>query len=74
MATLRTGEPAPSLSTVRIASARPFVPELAPSGRSIRGDVPTPDGRPYTLGHTSMDVASINATDDAIELTIGNYR
>ncbi|MEO6381072.1 MAG: septal ring lytic transglycosylase RlpA family protein [Nitrobacter sp.] len=64
MATLRTGEPAPSPSTVRIASARPFVPELTPSGRSIRGDVPTPDGRPYTLGHTSMDVASINATSE----------
>ena len=64
MATLRTGEPAPSPSTVRIASARPFVPELAPSGRAIRGDVPTPDGRPYTLGHTSMDVASINATSE----------
>src|SRR3954447_16540313 len=46
MATLRTGEPAPSPSTVRIASARPFVPELAPSGRAIRGDVPMPDGRP----------------------------
>lgn len=35
MATLRTGVPAPSPSTVRIASARPFVPELAPSERSI---------------------------------------
>ena len=64
LATLRTGEPAPSPSTVRIASARPFVPELASSGRAIRGDVPTPDGRPYTLGHTSMDVASINATSE----------
>jgi rare lipoprotein A len=64
MATLRTGEPAPSPSTVRIASARPFVPDLEPSGRAIRGDVPTPDGRPYTLGHTSMDVASINATSE----------
>src|SRR3954468_3366392 len=28
VATLRTGEPAPSPSTVRIASARPFVPEI----------------------------------------------
>lgn len=64
MATLRTGEPAPSPSTVRIASARPFVPDFEPSGRAIRGDVPTPNGRPYTLGHTSMDVASINATSE----------
>jgi rare lipoprotein A len=64
LATLRTGEPAPSPSTVRIASARPFVPELASSGRAIRGDVPMPDGRPYTLGHTSMDADSINATSE----------
>src|SRR5271154_732474 len=28
MATLRTGEPAPSPSLVRVASARPFVPEM----------------------------------------------
>ncbi|MEH6950621.1 septal ring lytic transglycosylase RlpA family protein [Nitrobacter sp. NHB1] len=64
MATLRTGEPAPSPSTVRIASARPFVPQLASSERPIRSDVPTPDGRPYTLGHTSMDADSINATSE----------
>src|SRR6516164_5995658 len=42
MATLRTGEPAPSPSTVRIASAQPFVPELPPSTRLIRGEVPMP--------------------------------
>lgn len=35
MATLRTGVPAPSPSTVRVASSRPFVPELAPPERSI---------------------------------------
>jgi rare lipoprotein A len=64
LATLRTGEPAPAPSAVRIASARPFVPELASSGRSIRGDVPIPDGRPYTLGHTSTDADSINATSE----------
>lgn len=64
LATLRTGEPAPSPSAVRIASARPFVPEFASPGHAIRGDVPTPEGRPYTLGHTSMDVASINATSE----------
>jgi rare lipoprotein A len=64
MATLRTNEPAPSPSTVRIASARPFVPEFAPSGRAMRGDVPMPEGRPYTLGNSSADVASINATSE----------
>jgi rare lipoprotein A len=52
MATLRTGVPAPSPSTVRIASARPFVPELAPSERS------------HTPDHTAMDVASINADSE----------
>ena len=29
MATLRTGVPAPSPSLVRVASARPFVPEMS---------------------------------------------
>src|SRR5476651_2168710 len=37
IATLRTGMPAPSPSLVRVASARPFVPEI-PSGRAIRGE------------------------------------
>jgi rare lipoprotein A len=64
MATLRTGTPAPAPSTVRIAAARPFVPELPSGGRPIRGDVPLPEGRPYSLGNTSADYASINATSE----------
>jgi rare lipoprotein A len=64
IATLRTGVPAPSPSTVRIASARPFVPELASSAGRIRGEVPMPEGRPYSLGNTSADYASINATSE----------
>ena len=64
VATLRTGEPAPSPSAVRIASAQPFVPELPSSTRLIRGEVPMPQGRPYTLGNTSQDTASINATSE----------
>jgi rare lipoprotein A len=63
VATLRTGMPAPSPSLVRVASARPFVPE-ASSGRAIRGEVPMPEGRPYSLGNTSADYASINATSE----------
>ena len=63
-ATLRTGVPAPTPSSVRVASARPFVPELPSSGRAIRGDVPMPEGRPYNLGNTSADYASINATSE----------
>ena len=64
MATLRTGVPAPSPSTVRVASARPFVPEMPSSAGRIRGEVPTPEGRPYSLGNTSADYASINATSE----------
>jgi rare lipoprotein A len=62
VATLRTGEPAPAPSLVRVASARPFVPEM--HGRAIRGDVPMPQGRPYDLGNTAGDMASINATSE----------
>src|ERR1700693_5375119 len=64
MATLRTGVPAPSPSLVRVASAHPFVPELPSSGRPIRGEGPMPEGRPYSLGNTSADRASINATSE----------
>jgi rare lipoprotein A len=64
MATLRTGVPAPSPSAVRIASARPFIPEISPSSGRIRGEVPMPEGRPYSLGNTSADYASINATSE----------
>src|ERR1700754_5156306 len=52
MATLRTGIPAPAPSLVRVASARPFVPEYSSSARPIRGEVPLPAGRPYDLGST----------------------
>jgi rare lipoprotein A len=64
MATLRTGVPAPSPSAVRIASARPFIPEISSSSGRIRGEVPMPEGRPYSLGNTSADYASINATSE----------
>src|SRR3954452_12689490 len=64
MATPRTGVPAPSPSMVRVASARPFVPDIPVHGRAIRGEVPMPEGRPYTLGSTSADLASINATSE----------
>jgi rare lipoprotein A len=64
MATLRTGVPAPSPSLVRVASARSFVPEFSSSGRPIRGEIPLPEGRPYSLGNTSADQASISATSE----------
>src|SRR6202041_3064739 len=64
IATLRTGVPAPSPSLVRVASARPFVPEAPSSSRAIRGEVPMPEGRPYSLGNTSADRASTSATSE----------
>jgi rare lipoprotein A len=64
IATLRTGEPAPSPSLVRVASARPFVPDVPSHGRPIRGEVPMPEERPYSLGNSSADMASINATSE----------
>jgi len=64
MATLRTGTPAPVPSLVRVASAHPFVPEMVPAGRPVRGSIPMPEGRPYNLGSTSADMASISATSE----------
>jgi rare lipoprotein A len=64
IATLRSGVPAPSPSMVRVASARPFVPEMPSNARPLRGEVPMPEGRPYSLGNTSADMASINATSE----------
>src|SRR5712672_4037211 len=64
LATLRTGEPAPSPSLVRVASTRAFVPEISSSARPIRGEVPMPEGRPYSLGNTSADMASMSATSE----------
>ena len=56
------GKIQPRRALVRVASARPFVPET-PS-RAIRGEIPMPEGRPYSLGHTPQDLASINATSE----------
>jgi rare lipoprotein A len=64
VATLRTGTPAPAPSLVRVASAHPFVPEIPSHGRAIRGEVPMPEGRPYNLGNTQADYASLNATSE----------
>jgi rare lipoprotein A len=64
LATLRTGTPAPSPSLVRLASAHLFVPEGSSGARPLRGDIPVPEGRPYSLGNTQPDYASINATSE----------
>jgi rare lipoprotein A len=64
LATLRTGVPAPLPSMVHLASARPFVPEISSAPHPIRGEFPLPEGRPYSLGSTPADLASINATSE----------
>jgi rare lipoprotein A len=63
VATLRTGEPAPAPSGIRVASAAPFVPEFRSSHSALRGDVPVPAERPYSLGAGSEDTASVTATE-----------
>src|SRR3981189_1454860 len=64
IATLRTGVPAPSPSLVRGACAHSFIPDVVSSARPIRGEVPMPEGRPYSLGNTSADLASMSATSE----------
>jgi rare lipoprotein A len=64
MATLRTGEPAPAPSKVRLASARSFAPAGPSYGRPIRGEVPLPEGRPYSLGETSAYASTDEASSD----------
>ena len=52
-ATLREGEPAPAPSAVRLASAPPFISQGASQGTQVaalRGSVPMPADRPYSLG------------------------
>jgi rare lipoprotein A len=55
VATLRQGEPAPAPSLVMVAAARPFVPDLRQA--SLHGGVPLPEGRPYSLGQSGLQVA-----------------
>src|SRR5246127_3797748 len=64
IATLRTGVPAPSPSLIRVASAHSFVPDIRSNGHPIQGEVPMPEGRPYSLGNTSADMTSISATSE----------
>lgn len=63
-ATLREGEPAPAPSAVRVASARPFLPSAR---NNATGEVPMPQGRPYTLGEDvpAVDVPSRSGTAQA---------
>jgi len=69
MATLRTGIPAPSPSLVQVASARPFVPEGAAHRRLIRGEIPMPQDRPYSLGDAAADYAPISGPSELAPAT-----
>ena len=60
MATLRTGEPAPAPSSVRVASA---LPDSVSPRRGYAGDIPMPAERPYSLGNTADDAASTASTE-----------
>ena len=50
MATLRQDGPAPAPSAVRVASARPFLPEVNEPAVAESKPVPVPQERPFTLG------------------------
>jgi len=52
IATLRDGDPAPAPSAVRVAAARPFLPEYFAPELPARAQrpVPAPQERPFTLG------------------------
>ncbi|MGZ3411352.1 MAG: septal ring lytic transglycosylase RlpA family protein [Xanthobacteraceae bacterium] len=62
-ATLREGEPAPSPSLVMLASSRPFLPQAAARSPVIRGEVPVPSDRPYTLGEASASASAASFDD-----------
>jgi rare lipoprotein A len=58
MATLRQDGPAPAPSAVRVAAARPFLPELAEPAVAERAPVRVPEQRPFTLGQASAQAST----------------
>jgi rare lipoprotein A len=60
LATLRHGSPAPAPGSVRLASARPFLPDFDRAAVR-RGRVPVPGERPFTLGETETEAAPSRA-------------
>jgi rare lipoprotein A len=57
LATLREGAPAPAPSTVMVASAKPFVPNLGDRSPVLRGPVPVPAERPFDLGEGTVEAS-----------------
>jgi rare lipoprotein A len=70
-ATLREGEPAPAPSLVRVASARSFVPESDHRSPIVRGAIPMPPERPYTLGQDDDGTALASRTLNDQARTLG---
>ncbi len=58
-ATLREGAPAPAPSSVMLASAKPFVPEVASRSPIMAGAAPVPPDRPFDLGGTADREAAL---------------
>lgn len=69
MATLREGSPAPIPSTVRVASAQPFLAGLG----VVRGPAPVPQSRPFELGEDAAVRAAITPTQ-SVEWTASRKR
>jgi len=70
MATLRHGSPAPAPSRVMLASAKPFVPQLADGADNDdsarrEGALPIPPERPFNLGAAASRPPSRSAASDA---------
>jgi len=65
MATLREDSPAPAPSRVMVASAAPFVPEVRESSSrtAMRGPVPTPAERPFSLGGPQPQMAAVQTSE-----------
>lgn len=74
VATLRTNEPAPAPSSIRLASAAAFVPQMPASPQGVvRADVPLPAERPYTLGTTDVaDSAELRSSYQAAGYATSN--
>jgi rare lipoprotein A len=77
MATLREDGPAPAPSAVRVASARPFLPEAPDPVQPVKGSsqpVPIPPERPYLLGQGQIqrqDLPSRGADLAAVAKPLG---
>jgi rare lipoprotein A len=62
LATYRQGEPAPPPSSIMLASAKPFVPQLNAAPAVLRGGIPVPADRPFSLGQPEEAAASPSRT------------